>query len=213
MIVDFFLKGLVIGFSIAIAIGPIGILCIQRTISRGFKMGILTGLGAATADGFYGIVAGTGIAAVSSFLISYQPFVCGIGSLFLFWLAFNTFRTVPVVVGAQQEENGTNIGSFISSFLLTLSNPMTILMFTAIFAGLGLMGSVNGYQAASSLVLGVFLGSVVWWLILAGVVSRIRERLSDTMIKRINQISGVLLFIFASYALVKALAQDTAVLL
>ncbi len=203
MMIDFFLKGLAIGFSIAIAIGPIGILCIQRTVSRGFKMGILTGLGAATADGFYGIVAGTGIAAISSVLISYQPFVCGIGSLFLFWLAFNTFRTVPAAMEGPQTEIETSVSSFVSSFLLTLSNPMTILMFTAIFAGLGLMGSVNGYQAASALVSGVFLGSMAWWLILSGTVSRIRERLSDTIIKRINQISGVLLFIFASYALLK----------
>ncbi len=198
-----FIKGLMIGLAVAVAVGPIALLCIQRTLSHGFKVGFSTGLGAATADSVYGLIAGAGLAVVADFLIAYEGIIAGIGSLFLVWLGVSTFRSLPRELSGAQTANVSLFHSFGSSFLLTISSPMTILMFTAIFAGLGLVGTLE-YSTAFSLIIGVFLGSTIWWLILSGTIKLIRGKLSPRAIIIINRTSGILLLGFACYALVKA---------
>lgn len=200
---DSFIKGLMIGLAVAVAVGPIALLCIQRTLSQGFKVGFSTGLGAAAADSVYGLIAGAGLAVVGDFLIAYEGIIAGIGSLFLIWLGVSTFKSLPrEELAGHPTENVSLFHSFGSSFLLTISSPMTILMFTAIFAGLGLVGTLE-YSTAFSFVIGVFLGSTIWWLILSGTIKLIRGRLSRRAIIIINRTSGILLLGFACYALTK----------
>src|SRR4051812_8188873 len=127
-----FLKGLLIGFSIAAPVGPIGVLCIQRTLSYGRLSGLLTGLGAATADGVYGAVAAFGLTVVSSFLTGQQFWFQLIGGAFLFYLGAKNFKATPATKAASKEHKGL-LFDYISTVFLTLTNPATILSFVAIF--------------------------------------------------------------------------------
>ena len=206
---SFVLKGLLIGLAVAAAIGPIALLCIQRTVMHGFKEGFSVGLGAALADSFYGAVAGFGLITLSNFLLHYQDLISMVGSMFLFWLGAKTFLFHANKEAVKEEYSSSLFKTFSSSFLLTLSSPMTILMFTAIFSGIGLMGIVgSGNQEGISLMLGVFLGSSTWWLILSGSVSIIREKISSTVLMGINLVSSSVLISFACYAFIKAYIHD-----
>lgn len=207
---DHFLKGLLIGLSVAMAVGPIALLCIQRTVSYGFKTGLSTGLGAAFADALYGLIAGAGLVVISDFLIAYEALISGLGSLFLLHLGISTLRSTPkdllMTDPSTVSPSVSTVSlfrSFGSSFLLTLSSPMTILLFTAIFAGSGIVSKSFEYKLAFSLVSGVLIGSTVWWILLSGTVTSIRSKFSRKTIKYINRVSGVLLLGFACYAITK----------
>jgi threonine/homoserine/homoserine lactone efflux protein len=158
-----FFRGLVIGFSIAAPVGPIGVLCIRRTLADGQVSGLVSGLGAATADAFYGCVAGFGLTFISSLLIDQQMWLRLFGGLFLLYLGIKTLLSKPAEKEANIKQSGL-FSSYLSTFLLTITNPLTILSFAAIFAGLGLATATGSYSAALILVLGVFLGSAAWWL-------------------------------------------------
>ncbi|MEA5498878.1 LysE family translocator [Limnoraphis robusta] len=198
MEISFFLKGLLVGFSIAAPVGPIGVLCIRRSLTYGKKTGFISGLGAATADAMYGCIAGFGLSLVSNFLVSQQVLFKIFGGLFLCYLGWKTFLEKPATEAATSNQIA---GAFASTFFLTITNPMTILSFLAIFAGLGL-ATANHYLDAVILVLGVFIGSASWWLLLASGVSLFREKFSDRTLKAVNQISGVIILGFGMIALV-----------
>jgi len=190
MDVSFFLRGLVIGISIAAPVGPIGVLCIQRTLTSGRFHGFVSGLGAATADAFYGLVAGFGLTFISSFMVQQHMWFRLIGGAFLLYLGIRAFLSTPSDRAAPAKTFG-RVGAYVSTLFLTLTNPMTILSFAAIFAGFGLVGSSANYGSASVLVLGVFLGSSFWWLILSSITGMFRERVSHDGIRWVNRISGV----------------------
>ncbi len=200
MDISFLFRGLLIGFSIAAPVGPIGVLCIRRTFSDGRKSGLLSGLGAATADAIYGCIAGFGLAFISNFLINQQTWIRLIGGLFLCYLGIKTLIAKPAEKPAEIKNKGL-MGAYASTFFLTLTNPMTILSFVAIFAGLGLAGSTN-YASAGILVLGVFLGSAAWWLLLSGVVGIFREKFKPSAMLWINRISGVIILGFGLFAII-----------
>lgn len=187
-----FWKGAVIGFSIAAPVGPIGLLCIRRTLADGRAMGLATGLGAAVADGAYGLVAGLGLTAVASFLLGVQGPLGLVGGLFLCYMGYQTFVSRPAEEAAALGEAGSLLKAFGSTFVLTLTNPMTILSFTAIFAGLGLAQGA-GAGGAVPMVLGVFLGSAAWWLLLTTGVSVFRSRVDTRTLQWINRIAGGIL--------------------
>src|SRR5881409_981452 len=138
----FFVRGVAIGFSIAAPVGPIGVLCIRRTLAEGRLCGFASGLGAATADAVYGCVAGFGLTAVSNLLVSQQTWLRLIGGLFLCYLGVKSFFAGPAQTAAAPK-SGALAGAYASTFLLTLTNPMTILSFAAVFAGLGLGGGAT----------------------------------------------------------------------
>lgn len=194
-----FIKGLIIGFSIAAPVGPIGLLCIQRTLTYGRLSGLLTGLGAATADGFYGAVAAFGLAAVSSFLIGQQFWLGLVGGLFLLYLGIKILRTPPATAAVTDKHKGL-IYDYVSCFFLTLANPATILTFVAIFAGLGLGSHDIGTASALFMTVGVLAGSALWWLILSGGVSFVRHKVNEKLLKTINVVSGFILIGFSVYA-------------
>ncbi|HMK13666.1 MAG TPA: LysE family transporter [Burkholderiales bacterium] len=200
-----FLKGIAIGFSIAAPVGPIGVLCIRRSLAEGPLMGLFTGLGAATADAAYGFAAAFGLTAVSIFLVDKQLWLSLFGGVFLCYLGITTLRSV-LPNDSVSIASGSRFAAYASTFLLTLSNPTTILSFIAIFAGFGL-GAYASYAAASAMVLGVFLGSALWWIILSSTVGFFRTRLSQYWMSWVNRISGTTILGFGVIALAKATAS------
>lgn len=194
-------KGLFVGFSIAAPVGPIGLLCIRRSLAEGRVAGFVTGLGAATADALYGLVAGFGLTAISGFLDAQRFWLGLFGGLYLAWLGVRTFLARPAENAATAEATGL-ISTYLSTVLLTLTNPATIVSFVAVFAGLGLGGSTStGYRSAGALVLGVFLGSALWWLFLSGAVGLFRSRMNPAWLRAVNRFSGAVLVGFGLYAL------------
>lgn len=204
MDIVFLLRGLIIGFSIAAPVGPIGVLCIRRTLAEGRASGLVSGLGAATADAIYGCIAGFGITFISNFLVSQQGWLRLLGGTFLLYLGLKTLFTKPAEQAAVAEETGL-IGSYASTLFLTLTNPMTIISFAAIFAGLGLANTSANYGSAGILVLGVFIGSALWWLVLSGSVGILREKINFHGLQWVNRISGLIILTFGLFALVSAL--------
>lgn len=200
----FLLKGLVIGLSIAAPVGPIGLLCIRRTLAEGPAMGLATGLGAATADALYGAVAGFGLAAVSQALLGWQDALRLVGGAVLLWLGWATMNARPAERAAEATGRGL-AGAYASTFVLTLANPATILSFLAVFGALGLAGgggtSGGTMDEALALVLGVFVGSGLWWLMLSAGVGTVRRRVTPAVMVWINRVSGAVLIGFGLLAL------------
>jgi threonine/homoserine/homoserine lactone efflux protein len=183
MVLTYFFKGILIGFSIAAPVGPIGILTVHRSLYAGALAGLATGMGAATADAVYGCVAAFGLTFVSGFLISWNAWLLRAGSLFLIILGIGFLIRPPKPTRKRISQGGTTcFGAYVSSFFLTMTNPMTIVAFTAIFAGLGL-GTATGtdYVSAGGLVLGVFLGSSLWWVTLAVGAGRLGRQMGETI--------------------------------
>lgn len=204
MDLEFLWKGVAIGFAIAAPVGPIGILCIRRSLASGWLTGFISGLGAATADGIYGCIAGFGLTMVSDFLVSQQFLIRLIGGIFLGYLGVKTFLS-PVSKEAQEEVGKTGeikgfISNYFSTFLLTITNPLTIFAFVVIFAGLN-MTQTNNAGNASLLVLGVFLGSSLWWLTLASIAGWFRHKLNNTFLQWVNWIAGIIITAFGIVAL------------
>lgn len=188
-----FFKGIVLGFSIAAPVGPIGLLCIQRTLAQGRTSGFVSGMGAATADGFYGSVAAFGLTAVSAFLLRFSIPIRVVGACFLFYLAARTFYARPAQGLSNRSPGGSLWKAYASTVFLTLTNPMTILSFMAVFAGFGIMNAEGAYLKSALLVAGVFLGSSLWWLILSSAVGVFEARLTPATLVWINRISGTLI--------------------
>ena len=200
MDINFFLRGFVIGFSIAAPVGPIGVLCIRRTLAEGRASGLVSGLGAATADAIYGCIAGFGLTFISTFLVSQQAWLHLVGGVFLCYLGLKTLFAKPAEQAASDKGNGL-VAAYASTFVLTITNPMTIISFAAIFAGLGLASASGDYASAGVLVLGVFIGSALWWLILSGGVGVFREKFNPKGLQWVNRISGAIIAGFGLFAL------------
>ncbi len=200
MDISFLIRGLIIGFSIAATVGPMCILCINRTLHKGQLYGLVSGLGIATADAVYGSIAGFGLTVITSFLVSQQMWIHLIGGLFLVYLGIKTAFTRPPERAVAAKADGF-VGAYISTFLLTLTNPLTILSFAAIFAGIGVGGASKSYLSAPLVVCGVFLGSVTWWCILTSGISLLRKRFTARWLLWINRIAGVIILLFGILAL------------
>ena len=203
------LKGLVIGLSIAAPVGPIGLLCIRRTLADGPAHGFASGLGAASADAVYGAIAGFGVALVTDALVGSQTALKLVGGLMLLWLGWSTLRARPADRPAAAQTTGGLAGAYASTFLLTLANPATILSFAAVFGGLGLAPesgtSGDSTAVAAVLVLGVFVGSALWWLALSASVGAVRRRVTPAAMLWINRASGAVLGGFGIAALASLL--------
>lgn len=204
------LKGLIIGFSIAAPVGPINLLCLRRSLADGRRMGLVSGLGAAAADTTYGAIAAVGLTAVTAFLVNHRPWLQLFGGTFLLVLGLMTMRarpprreaSTPVHVGRLRD-------AFVSTYILTLANPMTIVAFTGVFAGLGLGWQTGGTIDALQLIGGVFLGSSLWWLILALLAGTFGRHLNDGMLRLINLIAGGVLASFGLWQFVRLIVELT----
>ncbi len=186
------LRSLVIGFTVAAAVGPIFLLCVQRTLARGWAFGLVSGLGVATADGLYGFIAALGLAVVSEFLVGQQTLLRIAGGLFLCFLGLKIFFTPPQGQAAPAKGGGY-LTAYASIFLLTLANPLTLLSFAAIFAGICGVDTGDNYASAGLFGLGIFLGSASLWLIVSAVVSLLREQVSQRVLGGFNRVVGVVI--------------------
>lgn len=206
-----FLKGMLIGIAIAAPVGPIGILCIRKTLTHGKLSGFVSGMGAAFADACYGAVAAFGLVAITQFITEYTMVIRAAGGIFLLYLGVKIIRQAPLQHGLDAELSegskkntwkmrGASIKDFISTFLLTLSNPSTIVSFLAIFAGLG----ITGYKSLPALVMvsGVLLGSGGWWLVLSLGIGSVKHKISGVSILYINWLSGAMMIVFAVSAFI-----------
>lgn len=190
MDIEKFFEGLIIGFLIAVPVGPIAVLCIHRTLARGKLAGIVSGLGAATADAAYGAVAAFGLTYISDFMIAQEIWFRLIGAVFLCCLGVKTYLT-RTAEEAGQNSRLSHAGNYWSTLLLTLMNPMTILAFGAVFAGLGISNKA-GYSVIP-LIVGVFTGSSLWWLILCGITNLFGEKIGQSNLVWLNKISGIVI--------------------
>ncbi len=197
----YLLQGAVVGFSIAAPVGQIGVLCIQRSLLGGRAHGFVSGLGAATADALYGAVAGFGLTFLSGFLLGQQFWFRLVGGLFLVYLAVRTILRPPAAQEASASGQGL-LGSYLSTLFLTLTNPMTILSYGAIMAGLGVGASAGALAGAAIWVLGVFLGSAAWWLLLSSGVGALRGRVTPRLLRAINILAGLVIGAFGLWTLI-----------
>ena len=196
------LKALVLGFSLAAPVGPIGLLVINRTIRKGRLYGFISGMGAAFADGIYGCIAGFGFSVITNFLIQHSNVIKPIGCIMMCLVGLKTFLSKTHFHQIKVKDSKNLIGAFTSVFFLTLSNPITILFFVALFSGLGLHISDNNFSIFL-FITGVLLGSATWWLILSGITGSIRHKISEHTIGIINKVSGTALILFAIFAYIK----------
>ncbi|TVY07781.1 LysE/ArgO family amino acid transporter [Paenibacillus cremeus] len=198
------LKGMLLGLSIAAPVGPIGILCIRRTLAFGRLYGFLSGLGAATADACYGLVAGLGLTLIMNFLLDQKMLLQAAGGLFLLYFGIQTFRSSPATDPAKAKSESL-LSAYLSTLMLTLSNPMTILSFVGLFTGLGLGAGQGALSSTVAFIAGVFTGSALWWLTISVIVGIWRDRLKTGALKWVNRISGVIVILFGIISLLSLL--------
>lgn len=196
-------QGMAVGLSIAAPVGAIGLLCIQNTITYGMAYGFACGLGAATADMMYGILVAVGMQTLATVLVSLQIPLSLLGGIFLFYLGLQKFWAKPAVHAASISSTAF-FGAYFSTFLLTLTNPATILDFMALFIGLRV--NIADHQEAFGFVGGVFMGSAAWWLLLSGLVGVFRSHVSLRILKLINYLAGIMICGFGLWALYQALS-------
>ena len=183
------IRGLAAGLIIAAPVGPVNLLCIRRTLEKGWKSGMVSGLGAALADTAYGAIAGFGISLVIQFLISEEFWIRVIGGIFLMGIGVVYYRKPPRPLHAGAPDSSAN-SDFISAFLLNATNPTTVLSFLAVLATLG-VGRQSSLWQTLILVPGIFCGSMMWWTILACTASRLRDRISEGVMRWMNHLAGI----------------------
>jgi threonine/homoserine/homoserine lactone efflux protein len=195
----YLLKGIAIGFSLAAPVGPIGILCIRRTLAHGSKRGIIIGLSAASADVIYGLVAAFGVTLISDFISQEQHWIRLIGGILLLVLGYRTYISHPATDIALGGKNG-HARTYFSTFFLTLTNPMTFFAFAVVFAGIGLDKSMGFHGNSLFLVAGIFLGSLSWFILLTSLVHFFHDIITTDGLVIINKIAGSLLALFGIIA-------------
>ena len=199
--VALFARMVVIGVVIAAPVGAMAMLLVQRTLAHGWRAGAATGAGIATADGTYAALAAFGVTAVSQWLVTYQTWFRIVGGLALIWLGWRALRTPPTHRAADARDSVRLAPLYTSAVGLTLTNPMTIMAFAAVFASAGLVAQA-GPGSALAVTLGVACGSMLWWLALTTGVWAVRHAVSDRSMLVVNRISGAVLIAFGVLAIV-----------
>jgi threonine/homoserine/homoserine lactone efflux protein len=194
------IKGLVLGLSLAAPVGPIGILCINRSLQFGRMHGFVSGLGAAVADGIYASLAAFGLTVITGFLVRQGYWLNVVGCAFLLYMALSILLKKKMVK-SMEVKRSSGAAAFLSTLVLTITNPMTILTFFTVFSGIGY--NSTSYVEGILLVGGVVLGSTLWWLLLSFGVSFLKTRMSTKVLKAIDLVSAALLLALASYSFTK----------
>jgi threonine/homoserine/homoserine lactone efflux protein len=190
MLFVFLLKGIAVGIVIAVPVGPVGVLCVRRTIFEGRLFGFLSGLGAASADTIFGIVAGFGLTVISDVLLDYQTWLRAAGGLFLVYVGVSALRKHITRCEAPERNAENLLSAYLSTFALTITNPVTIIAFLGIFAGVGFTGEEATLGRAGMLVAGVLLGSLIWWLGISLGAGLFRKSFGERHLVLLNRISG-----------------------
>lgn len=201
-----FLKGIGMGLAVSAPLGPIGVMCIQRTINRGIKSGIFSGLGAASADLFYALIAGFGLSYIINFIEARQTIIQFIGALIVVLVSFKIFYSNPAVqLRNQRNKKGKPLEEAISIFVLTVSNPAVFFAFVAMFAGFNVIDSTSGHVGTITAIAGVFIGSMLWWYILSAVINHYRTKIRLKNLWWLNKIMGIIVFLCGILALADVL--------
>lgn len=202
--IPIFVKGLILGISMAAPIGPISILCMRRSLTQGYPAGIATALGVALADGLYGLVAALGLTAISSFLIDKKEFLYLFGGILLIFLGIKTLNAMPVASAKPIKRQGL-LTMLLQTIFLTFANPMTIALFIAALAALGFEGKHEDIGQAILVCSGVFFGSLAWFMMLSTIIVQFRSKVSPHILMLINKISGMFLVGFGSLFLLNVI--------
>ena len=202
---DVFLRGLVLGIMVAAPVGPVGLLCIRRTIQKGLFIGFASGFGAAFADAFFSAVAALGVTAITDILQTYNDPIHVVGGAFLVLVAWHTWRDKPRVVSTEEVEekylkrahlHGA-LKAMATSFVITITNPATIFGVMAVVAT---FGGLRDRVEAGMIIAGIFAGSSLWWLMLSGGVSLFRKRFTEQGVTALNRVTAVILVAIAVWA-------------
>ena len=202
------LRGLVLGFTIAMAVGPITLLVIRRTVDHGGIYGFVSGLGVATADATYGAIAAFGLTAVTALLVSAHTILGVVGGAIIVLIGLRTMLARPGGAAREVDRPGL-IGAFGSIYALTMTNPLTIVLYAGVFAAIG-VGVGGSFVDAAVITAAVLVGSGLWWVVLCGTVAWARERLSTNVLLWFNRISGAALVVFGSIAFLGAFGSSAA---
>ena len=195
MVLVFFVKGIVVGAIIAVPVGPVGVVCLRKAIFEGRIAGLAAGLGAATADAFFGAIAAFGLTFISKWLLGYENLLRVVGGCYLLYTGARAFFSMPPDPAGEQTDPESLLRDFASTFVLTVTNPITILVFLGIFDVLGLSGGRATLLFAGALVAGVWVGSLVWWLALSLGVGMFRGAIEPRQLGWISRGSGIILFL------------------
>lgn len=201
MIGSLFGTGVIIGFAIAAPVGPVGVLCAQRTITRGPVAGLISGFGAAIADSIFGMIAAFGLSIVAEWIFEHQVWVRLIGGIFLLVLGIRILTKRQPQAAASAPSNGKVVGHFVSTFVLTITNPITILSFAGIFAAFGVIERIATLAQGWVLVAGVLVGSSLWWLLIALTAGLFRRWISHEGMRYVSIASALIMLAFGVYAL------------
>jgi threonine/homoserine/homoserine lactone efflux protein len=205
---ELLIKGLTVGVAIAAPVGPVALLCIQRALKGGWFAGLASGLGAAAADTLYGSIAAFSLSLIENFLIEHRYQIAIAGGVLLCLLGIRVLLMKPPQISERPSNSAAGlVGIFLGTFMLTLANPTTVLSFIAIFAAVNISAASGDYSAAGLLVLGVFIGSGVWWLCLALGVGVVRHRLDDAILRWIGRASAALVIGFGIYTLWRGISH------
>lgn len=199
MIFQHLWQGILVGLSATIPLGPIGVLCIQRTLNKGRTSGFVSGLGAASADSVYAILAGFGVSVIIDSLIQHQVAIRLVGAVVLLGMGYKVFTTNPGIQLRRQmrRKHKGLFGDFVSTFALTASNPLTVIYFIGIFAGFNIVSTRSDVLSIAILIVGVFTGAVSWWFTLTSIVNTFRKKFRLRSLLYINRVAGILIILFA----------------
>lgn len=202
-------EGMIVGFSASVPLGPIGVLCIQRTLQRGRLAGFFSGLGAAISDTIYAVIAGFSLSFIVAFIEEQIFWIQIFGAVILFLLGAHIYRSNPAVqLRRQRRSKSSYLQDFMSTFLLTISNPLALFLFIAFFAGFGVVAPNSGLAGQLVLILGVFLGATTWWVLLTSVVGLFRQAVNLRRLYWINKIAGATIIVLVLVGLVVWLFRE-----
>jgi len=201
MDVSLFVQGIIIGLTLAVPVGPLSLICIQRTVKEGRLHGIFSGLGIATADSFYGAVTFLGLTVISGVIITYQHLFRFLAGVALILIGIRVFLSVPSFISAKTEHE-TYLKDYLSMAALAIANPLTLVFFLVILPGYGVVIYGGASLSAAEFVAGVFLGSMVWWVVLCVSVGSVCSRISVANLGLINRVSGLLISFFGTGVLI-----------
>ena len=198
---SYFIQGIIIGLTLAVPVGPISLLCIQRTIADGRLHGIISGLGVATADSFYAAITVFGLTVISGLIIAQHNLFRFLAGIILILIGIRVFLSVPAGVSAKSEHE-TYFKDYLSMVAIAIANPLTLVFFLVILPGFGVVIHGTTFLPAVEFVAGFFLGSTVWWIFLCGSVGSVRSRMSVKNLGLINRVSGLLISCFGAGMLI-----------
>jgi len=208
-LLNYFIKSIIVGFSVSVPLGPIGVLCIQRTINKGQLSGFFSGFGAALSDTVYAIIAGFGLTYVISFIEKHQLFFQLIGAVVLIMFGISTFSTNPIKQLRKQRQKGNNIFSdIISTFFITISNPLALFVFIAVFAGFGLVNNLSDFKTNVIVILGILTGASLWWYFLTTIVNLFRRKINLRRLWWLNKIAGGIIILFSIVAIIALIVTN-----